>query len=124
MAGRPRVLLIGLDPAIVDYARWPMLTPAKIHAALNEAVEALAAEGYDAEILLIEEPETGAETVRAALDAAPADAVMIGAGVRADDKRLLLFERLINVIHQTAPGARICFNSFPTDTVAAVKRWV
>ncbi|MEQ8603941.1 MAG: hypothetical protein RIB45_11545 [Marivibrio sp.] len=124
MAGIKRVLLIGLDPAIVDYARWPMLTPAKIHAALDQAVAALTAEGYDADICLIEDPERAAEAVRAALTERPTHAVMIGAGVRTDDSHLLLFERLINLIQAAAPSAKVCFNRFPADTVNAVKRWV
>jgi hypothetical protein len=32
----------------------------------------------------------------------------------------LLFERLINVVHEAAPGARIAFNTSPADTAEAV----
>ena len=49
---------------------------------------------------------------------------MIGAGVRKDDDQFLLFEKLLNLIHELAPNARIAFNSSPNDTVEAVKRWV
>jgi hypothetical protein len=31
---------------------------------------------------------------------------------------------LINVVHQHAPHAKLCFNTLPGDTAAAVKRWV
>jgi hypothetical protein len=48
---------------------------------------------------------------------------MIGAGLRAPEQ-LLLFENLINVVHTLAPGAKICFNTTPADTVEAVQRWV
>ena len=45
---------------------------------------------------------------------------MLGAGLR-DSKHLLLFEKIINVIHADAPGAKICFNSTPADTAEAVR---
>jgi hypothetical protein len=52
------------------------------------------------------------------------DCVLIGAGVRLDPEHFLLFEKLINVVHEHAPTARICFNTNPGDTAAAVMRWV
>jgi len=36
---------------------------------------------------------------------------------------LLLFEKLINLVHEHAPGAKICFNTTPADTAEAVQRW-
>jgi hypothetical protein len=35
-----------------------------------------------------------------------------------------LFEKLINVVHQNAPTAKLCFNTKPSDTAEAVQRWV
>jgi len=52
-----------------------------------------------------------------------AEAVVIGAGIRTIPAYFLLFERLVNVVHRTAPGARICFNTKPSDTAEAVQRW-
>jgi hypothetical protein len=48
---------------------------------------------------------------------------MIGAGLRAPTQ-LLLFEKLVNVVHARAPAASICFNTTPADTAKAVQRWV
>ena len=50
------------------------------------------------------------------------DCVMIGAGLRAPP--LLLFEKIVNLIHEQAPGTKICFNSTPADTVEVVQRRV
>jgi hypothetical protein len=36
----------------------------------------------------------------------------------------MLFERLVNAVHEHAPRARLCFNTRPDDTAEAVKRWV
>jgi hypothetical protein len=50
---------------------------------------------------------------------------MIGAGLRIVPPYFLLFEKLINVIHQRAPAStKLCFNTSPTDTAEAVRRWV
>ncbi|MDO3069700.1 hypothetical protein [Mycobacteroides abscessus] len=37
---------------------------------------------------------------------------------------LELFETVLNTVHAHAPQAKICFNTVPTDTVAAVERWI
>jgi hypothetical protein len=49
---------------------------------------------------------------------------MIGAGVRTNPSNLILFEKLINVVHEHAPQAKLCFNQLPSDIAEAVKRWV
>ena len=50
---------------------------------------------------------------------------MIGAGLRIVAPYFLLFEKLINLVHRHAPAStKLCFNSNPTDTAEAVKRWV
>jgi hypothetical protein len=37
---------------------------------------------------------------------------------------LLLFEKIINLVHSLAPAASICFNTNPANTVQAVQRWI
>jgi hypothetical protein len=50
--------------------------------------------------------------------------VMIGAGVRTTPEHTELFERLVNVINQVAPGISFCFNTSPESTIEALRRWV
>jgi len=52
------------------------------------------------------------------------DCIVIGAGVRELPEYFLLFEKIINLVHQNAPASKICFNSKPTDTIEAIKRWI
>jgi len=54
----------------------------------------------------------------------PYDCVMIGAGVRIVPSNFILFEQMVNVVHEHAPQARICFNQMPADIAEAVKRWL
>ena len=68
--------------------------------------------------------ETAEAVVAAALSQKSFDCVLIGAGVRTIPKHFILFEKLINLLHSDAPGARICFNTNPKDTAAAVQRWL
>ena len=124
MAGTRNVLLIGLDPAVVDYSRWPGLTPEKIEASLRSAERTLNGDGYDSRICLVGRGEAALAAVKDLLAALEYDCVMIGAGVRTDAQEFALFETLINVVHAHAPTAKICFNTMPSDTVAAVKRWL
>lgn len=118
------VLLIGLDPAVVNYERWPGLTAEKLEAGLRRDEAALNDSGYNARICFIDHGETAEEAVKARLAETEFACVLVGAGVRTDAEEFLLFEKLINVVHEHAPGARLCFNTGPTDSVDAVKRWV
>ena len=118
------VLLIGLDPSVVDYSKYPGLTPEKLEAALRADEDRLREAGLDAAICFVDHGATAVDTVTAALAEKPYDVILIGAGVRCDPAEFLLFERLVNTVHEKAPTARICFNTGPTDSVDAVNRWL
>ncbi len=118
------VMLIGLDPAVVHYDRWPGLTAEKLEAALRRDEAALIDSGYNAEVCFIDHGETAKEVVKAKLAETDYACISIGAGVRTDVQEFHLFEKLVNTVHEHAPGAKICFNTGPTDSVDAVKRWV
>jgi len=124
MNGQKRILMIGLDPAVVAYGKWPGLTPEKLEGGLRRDVESLAGRGVEASVCFVDHGETAEATVRAALAGARYDCILIGAGVRTDPDEFLLFETLVNVVHEAAPGARICFNTGPTDSTDAVLRWI
>lgn len=129
MAQRPSVLLIGLQPQLLDflgpdYAAFPGLNAAKVQAALEADAAALNQLGYDAELCLTDLGETAEAVVTQRLSQQRFDCVLIGAGVRCISTYFLLFEKLINLVHSQAPQAKICFNTRPDDTAQAVQRWV
>ncbi|MCW5733832.1 MAG: hypothetical protein KIS73_06890 [Enhydrobacter sp.] len=122
-----RVLIVGLDPAVVDYGRMPVpgLTRESLTRALDAAEAELENMGHQVRMLYIDTGETAEAVVRQALERDRYDCIMIGAGVRVPSDHFLLFERLINVVHRhAAPTVRICFNTRPDDSVAAVLRWL
>jgi hypothetical protein len=79
--------------------------------------------GYEVEICLVDTGATADATLERCLESKWYDCVMIGAGLR-DAAHLLLFERLLNMVHSKATGAALCFNTRPGDTLEAVGRWI
>lgn len=124
-----RILIVGLQPELIDFsapelAAFPGLSADKIMEGLNASAASLVAMGYEAELCLTDFGETAETVLREKLKARTFDCVVVGAGVRTMATHFLLFEKIINVIHEHAPGARICFNTRPSDTAEAVTRWV
>ena len=122
-----RVLLVGLDPATVDFsdpALPPGMNAEMVHAGAKVALADMAKRGWQAENFFITPDETAALAVERRLAEGRYDCVVIGAGVRLPPSRLVLFETLVNTIHRAAPGAAIAFNTRPEDTGAAAARWI
>ena len=127
MTDHKRVLVIGLDPALIDFSQpgyAPGMDATKVLAGIRSAEDELTRLGYSVQTCLTDFGETAAAVVQDRLEQRRFDCILIGAGVRANPSNFLLFERLINVVHQHAPGARLCFNTMPSDTADAVKRWL
>jgi hypothetical protein len=121
------VLVIGLDPMLIDFSQpgyAPGMDAAKVLAGLKSSEEELTRLGYSVQMCLTDFGGTAEAIVQGRLAQKPFDCVLIGAGVRANPKNFILFEKLINVVHKHAPQARICFNTLPSDTAAAVQRWL
>ncbi len=116
------ILLLGWHPDVVDYGKWPDLTPEKLTAGLNAEEERLNARGHSAAWHLLRDAATDLPVLADRLGAGHYDVVLVGAGVRKDDAHFLTFEALINTIHRYAPKAVIAFNTNPNDTVEAVER--
>ena len=122
---KKKVFLIGLDPKVVDYAHLPVkLDEPTLRAGLATDVQRLRDLGYDASWLLVDRGDTAEAVVSAALEDKTVDCILIGAGIRTVPPLFLLFEKLVNVVHEKAPHAKICFNTAPEDTAVSVQRWV
>ena len=125
MTRNKKVLMLGLDPKVVDYSHLAVkLDEPTLRAGLAADEKRLRDLGYDAKWLLIDRGETAEAVVSASLTEETFDCVLIGAGIRTVPPLFLLFERLVNLVHENAPHAKICFNTVPEDTAASVQRWV
>jgi hypothetical protein len=124
---KARLLLLGLDPEVVDYSKSPVpgLTASKVHSAIEANQAKLEGLGYSVKTLYVDAGKTAEAVLADALATNGYDCIMIGAGLRTVPPYFLLFEKLMNIIHQFAPAStKLCFNTNPTDTAEAVQRWV
>ncbi len=127
MTQEKSVLVIGLDPALIDFSKpgyAPGMNAAKVLAGLKSSEDELTRLGYSVQMCLTDFGETAEAVVQSVLKQKRFDCILIGAGVRANPSNFILFEKLINVVHEHAPQARLCFNTVPSDIAAAVKRWI
>lgn len=121
------VLLVGFDPTLLDYSdpayAAMQMTAEKVMTGVARDQAHLNSLGYDAQVCYIDLGETAVAVVTEQLQAKRYDCVMIGAGVRINPTYFLLFEKLVNVVHEHAPQTRICFNTKPSDSAEAIQRW-
>ena len=126
MAEAKSVLVVGLDPKLIDFSKPgypPGMDATKVLAGLRSSEEELTRLGYRAQMCFTDFGETAENVVQTALKEKRFDCILIGAGVRTNPSNFLLFEKLINIVHKHAPQATICFNTLPSDVAEAVKRW-
>lgn len=119
-----KVLLVGIDPKKLDFTKITFVTEKELSAALETQKQKLINAGYDAEWCLVDLGMTAEKTVKDKLSSDQYNLVLIGAGIRTLPDNFLLFENLINVIHQYAPNSQIGFNTNQNDTEISVKRRV
>jgi hypothetical protein len=122
-----RVLFVGQLPETVDYsdpALPPGLSVEKIQAGIDVAAAKIAERGWIGDICNIPPDDDGIATLEKQLASATYECVVIGGGLRLPPKGLLMFEKVVNTIHKSAPGAAIAFNTRPEDTAEAADRWV
>ncbi len=118
------VLVIGFEPTLLDYTTISDLDAVKVMAGLKADETRLRNLGYDVELCLHDLGETAETVVRDRLRQKQFDCIVRGAGLRTIPKYFILFEKLINVVHEHAPRAKVCFNTKPSDTAEAVQRWI
>lgn len=119
MTTEPRVLVIGFDPFRVP-GPWD---PAPVADGIERGRAKFKEHGIAAEFCLV--GLDGSDDIEAVVSAALRehswDCVVVGGGVRHD---LALFERVLNLVHEGAPRARIAFNETPEGTFEAAMRWL
>ena len=120
-----RILFVGQKPETVDFSD-PSLPPGfdaeKINAGIAVAVAKIEERGWQGNTCMITPDAAGSAMLEKALTSADYDCVVIGGGMRLPPKGLVLFETVVNIIHKTAPNAKIAFNTQPEDTADAAAR--
>jgi hypothetical protein len=96
----------------------------RVKSVAQEAKNKLTELGCEVQNCLVDLGETAESVVSDTLSREKFDCIMIGAGVRILPQHTVLFEKIINAIHQNAPpSSKICFNTDPSDTIEVVLRW-
>ena len=124
---KKKVLFLGIDPKLIDVnlATTTGWDANRVKAAAQEAKNKLTEVGYEVQNCLVDLGETAESAVSDTLSREKFDCIMIGAGVRLVPQHTVLFEKIINAVHQKAPpSSKICFNTNPGDSAEAVLRWV
>lgn len=113
------MLVIGLDPYRVP-GPWD---PKPVAEGIEIGRGRFLAHGVSADFCLfgLDGSDDVEAVVTRALKSGAWDCVVIGGGVRND---LLLFERVVNLVHRHAPRATIAFNASPEGTYDAASRWI
>src|SRR5918996_3315817 len=125
---KKKLLMIGIDPKLIDFSIYSTIATGwdanRVRAAAQDANKRLVELGYEVQSCLVDLGETAESVVSDILSREKFDCITVGAGIRALPQHTLMFEKIINTIHQEAPSAKICFNTNPSDTVEAVLRWI
>lgn len=120
-----KILILGIDPKLIDVnlsstTGWDANLVKEI---AQEANNKLTKFGCEVQNCFVDLGETADSVVSDILSREKFDCIMIGAGVRILPQHTVLFEKIINAIHQRAPASsKIYFNTGPSDTVEAVLR--
>jgi hypothetical protein len=121
-----KVIFIGIDPKFIDVklAASTGWDTDRVKQAGQEQINKLREYGYEVQNCFVDLGETAQNAVSDALSGEKFDCIMIGAGVRMVPQHTVLFEKIINAVHQKAPYSKISFNTNPGDSAEAVLRWV
>jgi hypothetical protein len=122
-----QILILGINPHTIDFSQpgyLPHLTAEKVLLGIKAERENLKAAGCDSDMYLIDTGVLDLAPLVEQLKAKQFDGVMVGAGVRIPPSNFILFEKLINTVHENAPNAKIIFNTNPHDTGDSIARWL
>ncbi|BCL12379.1 hypothetical protein [Micromonospora sagamiensis] len=119
MHGTGAVLVVGLDPV-----RIPGWDPEPVVKAIARGQARFEDHGIEADLCLVAPDDNPEKAIIEALARKDYACVVIGGGIRKHEPLLELFEKVINLVRQHAPGAAIAFNSTPDDTADAALRWL
>jgi hypothetical protein len=121
------LLIVGINPQTIDFTNPELpkgLTREMVEQGTKATLEKLIAMGYEAESFLIDTGTTDLSNLAKQLKGKNYSGIIIGNGIRSQTSNFMLFEQIINVVHANAPESKIIFNTLPTNTDEAVKRWL
>jgi hypothetical protein len=122
-----QILIIGMNPHTIDFSSpgfAPGLTAEKVEIGIKIERENLRNLGYDSDLYHIDSGVLELSKLVDLLKIKQFDGILIGAGVRIPPINFILFEKLVNTVHENSPNSKIIFNTNPLDTAESIKRWL
>lgn len=122
-----KVLIIGMNPKTIDFSNSelpPNVTLETIENGTQNTLKQLENLGYKPQLFLIDTGSTDLRSLSVHLQSNQYHGILIGNGIRGIKSNFLLFENVVNTVHQHAPLAKIIFNTNPSDTIESVQRWM
>ena len=118
MAYQFSIALIGAhwDAEVMPKARSDAIT-ALLHGVMSQCAEA------GVKLEFIGDPMVSMVAIKVALPRCRWDGVVIGFGVRSPVEFTEFFEAVVNAARENAPQAKLMFNTKPTDTLEAIRRF-
>ena len=100
-----KVLFLGIDPKLIDVnlATTTGWDANRVKAVAQEAHNKLTGLGYEVQNCLVDLGETADSVVSDMLSRENFECIMIGAGIRILPQHTVLFEKIVNAVHQNAP---------------------
>jgi len=98
MTGEKSVLVIGLEPTLIDFSQpgyAPGMDATKVFAGLKSSEDELTRLGYRVHMCLTDFGETAEAVVHSALTQKRFECILIGAGIRPNPSNFFLFEKLV-----------------------------
>ena len=120
-----RVLMVGIDPALVDFSD-PALPPGvdadMIRRGIAFGIDALRAAGHEPLHMYIPPDPNDLSALADRLASDRIDCVIVGGGVRLPPRNLALFEAVLNIIARAEPSPAIVLVAKPDEAATAVAR--
>lgn len=115
MASKKTVLIVAIDPILIDFTSHEFkeiseITAEKVILGINGSVNELIELGYNTEICWVDLGETANHVMQKHLNEKHFDIVLIGASISKEESDFLSIEKMINNIQETSPKSKICFN--------------
>lgn len=121
------VLIIGMNPKTIDFSNSelpPNVTLEGIQNGTQVTLKELEKLGYKTELFLFDTGTTELRNLSTHLQSNKYQGILIGNGIRGISANFMLFEKIVNVVHQYAQNAKIIFNTNPVDNIESIQRWL
>ena len=120
---KKKVLCVVLHPTLANFKILKGFNQDTLMSTLEAQRDKLNSLDYAAELFFIKSEETACSELKIHISKTDYDWILFGGGIRLRAENTKFFEKLVNLVHEYAQKAKICFNTMPDDTAETIQRW-